>query len=499
MKTILLLFTFYFSIIGLSQNNSPSAFSTSNQLATWNTQNKAPGDSCGTYFNNYVGLHKTGLIRQEYLRTGVNSVSANYYNGRAERYHAPQPIEVGGVEFYSYILNNPSVDSLMVITSLNDYDALADSVGTELARDTVYVKHTAFTENLPNLSVQSFFDQPVVVTNDYIVTVFTPTDDSLIIIANDQNTNEGNGEGLSYALYDNSNYPSYYGWYSMLGGDLGEVYDYDFLIAPLVKYKQQHGFLLANDTICENINDACVNYSQEVIFTSNQYNSNSSNSTSSIYWLWGDNSYNLGLSTACHTYDNGGNYSISLNDTLYKWDYNSSYCLIDLSLPIVVLDSANADFTFIQTNSTVDFTANVPNYDSLWWDFGDGQFESNNLTPQHIYSSITTYDVWLHVINQCSEDSIMYQVTTDDVGITENLNHSIKIYPNPATNLLTIDLTNANEFNAIHITDVNGKTIYQSTINSLQSTIDLTNFSNGIYFVQIIGSNDVETIKVVKE
>ncbi len=490
-----LLITLSFSLIGFSQTEAPKSLNTNLFTAEWNVQNKAPGDSCGAYFDNYVGMHKTGLIRQEYLRRG-NASESGHYNGRAQRLSAPQPIEVGGVEFYSYILNNPNVDSLMVITSLNNYDAVADSVGAELARDTVYVKHTAFSVNLPDLSVQSFFDTPVIVTNDYIVSIFTPTDDSLIILANDPNANAGNGEGLSYALYDNASYPSFYGWYAML---TDFTFDYDFLIAPLVKYKQQNGFNVVNDTICENINDGCVNYAQEVIFTDLKYNSNASNSTSSIYWTWGDNTYNLGLTSACHTYENGGDYTISLTDTLYKWDYNSSYCLISLTQPIVVLDSANADFTFVQTNSTVDFTTNVSVYDSLWWDFGDGQTESNNLTPQHIYSSIGTYDVWLHIVNPCSEDSIMYQVTTDDVGLIENSTQSINIYPNPTSGLLNITFDNLSENVVVYLTDLNGKIIYQSINTNSNFSIDLSDLSTGVYFVKLMTNNKVESFKVVKE
>ncbi len=481
--------------LSIAQTQAPKALNTQPFYAEWNSQTKAQCDSCGTYFNNYVGIHKTVLIRQEYMRTG-NAVESGHYNGRAQKFSAPQPIEVSGVEFYSYINNNPNVDSLMVITSLNNYDAVADSVGTELARDTVYVKHTAFTTLLPDLSVQSFFNQPILVTNDYVVSVFTPTDDSLIILANDPYSNAGNGENLSFALYDNATYPSYFGWYSNLT-DFG--YDYDYLIAPLVKFKQQNGFLLANDTICENVNDACVTYNQEVIFNDLKYNSKANNSASTIYWTWGDNTFNLGLNTACHTYNNGGNYTINLKDTLYKWDYNSSYCIIDLSLPIVVLDSANADFTFNQTNTTVDFTANVIVYDSLWWDFGDGQTESNNLTPQHIYNSIATYDVWLHVVNQCSEDSVMYQVTTDDVGLIENSNQSISIYPNPVNNTLIVNILNTNQYNTLSITDVNGKNVYQTSITNQSNQVDLSSFTSGIYFVQLIGANGIETFKVVKE
>ncbi len=496
MNKIYLTLGLIFSLtLSVAQTQAPKALNTTPFYAEWNTQTKAQGDSCGVYFNNYVGMYKTNLIRQEYFRRG-NAIESSHYNGRAQKFSAPQPIEVSGVEFYSYINNNPNVDSLMVITSLNNYDAVADSVGAELARDTVYVKHTAFTTLLPNLSVQSVFDQPIVVTNDYVVSIFTPTDDSLIILANDLYSNAGNGENLSFALYDNAAYPSYYGWYSNLT-DFG--YDYDYLIAPLVKFKQHNGFILTNDTICENVNDACVEYNQEVIFTDLKYNSNANNSTSTIYWTWGDNTFNLGLNTACHTYNNGGNYTINLKDTLYKWDYNSSYCLIDLSLPIVVLDSALADFTFNQTNTTVDFVANVTTYDSLWWDFGDGQTESNNLTPQHIYNSINTFDVWLHVINQCSEDSVMYQVTTDDVGLLENYNQTIKIYPNPTTNLLTIDVSNFNQYHSINITNVNGQIVYQTNIKNQKSTINLAEFSSGVYFVQLIGVNGIETFKVVKE
>ncbi|HIP36972.1 MAG TPA: T9SS type A sorting domain-containing protein [Crocinitomix sp.] len=482
------------SSFSFSQTEAPVPYTTINQSPDWQTNFKAQGDSCGAYFNNYIGIHKTSIIRQEYLRVG-NASEAGHYKGRAQRFNALQPIEVSGVEFYSYILNNPSVDSLMVITTLNDYDAV-NYVGTELARDTVYVKHNSFTTALPNLSVKSFFDQAITVTSDYIVTVFTPTDDSLIILANDPNTNEGNGEGLSYALYDNPSYPSFYGWYDML---VDFSYDYDYLIAPLVKYKQHNGFTLTSDTICENINDACVNYSQQIIFSDLQYNANAGNSTSSIYWVWGDNTFNLGLTSACHMYDNGGNYTISLNDTIDIWDYNTNYCIINLTAPIVVLDSANADFTFNQTNSTVDFVATVSNYDSLWWDFGDGQTESNNLTPQHIYSTISTFDVWLHVINQCSEDSIMYQVTTDNIGITEiNDSNFLSIYPNPSSNSITIDIKQTDTA-IIKITDINGQTVYFNSNVKNKTSIDISDFSNGLYIVNLINNSTIYSVKLIKD
>ncbi|MGV6861273.1 MAG: T9SS type A sorting domain-containing protein [Putridiphycobacter sp.] len=494
----------YFTFIGvlltslsMAQMTPPSYLNHINTPPNWdNNTSKAPGDSCGVYFNNYIGMAKTSIIRQEYFRTG-NASENSYYNGRAQRFHAPQPIEVSGVEFYAYIYNNPTVDSLMVITSLNEYDATADSVGLELTRDTVYVTHHNFTASLPNMSTKSYFDTPILMSTDYVVSVFTPTDDSLLIIANDPFSNAGNGEGLSYALYNNPAYPSYTGWYSMLT-DFG--YDYDFLIAPLVKYKAHQNFTVVNDTICENQSNGCVNYSQEVIFTDYQYNSNAGNSTSSIYWTWGDNSFNLGLTSACHTYDNGGTYNINLNDTLHKWDYDNSTCVATMSNSIVVLDSAQADFTFVQTNTTVDFSTAVTLFDTLWWDFGDGQTEGMTTNPTHVYDSIQTYDVWLHIVNQCSEDSIMYQVTTDDVGLFELDQTDIAVFPNPVQSVLTVDYSDSQiQVKSIEIIGADGKVIEKIITTDTKSEIDVNHLSNGVYFIKIIGEKEIISRKFIKE
>jgi PKD repeat protein len=496
LNNLTLLVMVMLSVNAIAQITAPNQLNSNSIEPEWQFQSKAPGDSCGTYFNNYVGLSKTSLIRQEPLRRG-NATESSNYNGRAQRFRAPQPIEIYGVEFYSYINNNPNVDSLMVITSLNEYDAVADSVGLELTRDTVFVSHTNFSVYLPNISVKSYFDTPITMTTDYIVSVFTPTDDSLIIIANDPFSNDGNGEGLSHALYDNPNYPSYYGWYSML---TDFAYDYDYLLSPLVKHKMPNMFSLQNDSICVNVNDGCVSYQQMPVFTDQQYNSNSSNSTNSIFWNWGDNTFNTGLTSACHTYQNAGNYTINLSDTLYIWDVNNTLCILNLSDTIIVLDSANADFTFSQTNTTVDFNTTTTVFDTLWWDFGDGTTASNITNPTHVYGSLGTFDVWLHIVNSCSEDSIMYQITTDDVSLTDYTFQDLKLFPNPVKDILQIEL-GLDHIEKIEIISTRGKTIYQNQkiLDKQVLTIDMSEFSPGLYFVKFSNSNDTQIIKVVKQ
>ena len=135
----------------------------------------------------------------------------------------------------------------MAITILHDYTSLNDSVGVELARDTVYVKHQAFTAVLPNIEVNSFFDTPVVVTNDYMISVITPTDDSLKIIVSSAANNDGAGQDLSYLIYNNPDFTPAAGYYNNFS-NYGFAYDLDYLISPRIKYALVDDFTILDDT-----------------------------------------------------------------------------------------------------------------------------------------------------------------------------------------------------------------------------------------------------------
>jgi hypothetical protein len=72
----------------------------------------------------------------------------------------------------------------------------------------------------------------------------------------------------------------------------------------------------------------------------------------------------------------------------------------------------NADFTYQQTfNSVVSFTNLSSNYESLLWDFGDGQ-TSTDENPQNAYFNSGDYDVTLYVYtnNSCLVDSFTISI-----------------------------------------------------------------------------------------
>lgn len=78
-------------------------------------------------------------------------------------------------------------------------------------------------------------------------------------------------------------------------------------------------------------------------------------------------------------------------------------------------------------------------------------------------------------------------------GINENSLGAIKIYPNPAHHLLTIENPEFEEL-SLQIIDMTGKVVLLLQINS-SSSIDITYIKQGIYLLQLISSNGDSTVK----
>lgn len=486
MKNALALIFVFFSVIVFAQ---PGQNFTKPQTPIWTSGTKAAGDSCGVYFNNYVGLQKTSSVLPELMQTG-DVVEDYHYGGRAQRFTTNQPIEISGVEFYAY--ENSSLDSVMVITSLHAYTSANDSLGPELIRDTVYVKHTAFTVVLPNISVKSYFDTPITMTGDYVIAMHTTLNEELYIITNDYTSNDGNGEFNSYALYNNPVYPSDLGWYPAITYFAA---DYDYLMNPLVKYDLFQPFNILNDSICPGaVNAGCVTYSQVGNFSNHMYNSQFSSPATHMRWLWGDGYQNVDLLSACHTYATANTYAINLRDTLFRFDFASPHCIVDVTQPIVVLGPPVADFSFIQDGLTVDFTSNASNNDSVWWDFGDATAGTNTTNPTHNYTTVGSFDVWFYAYNDCHVDSTSLTVTTDDVGI-KNDNLSFEIYPNPANDLVYIK--GALDNSKIEVLNLLGQVVYSTTTSNQLTTLSMSNFSSGTYFIRITQDGNSLTQKLI--
>ncbi len=75
---------------------------------------------------------------------------------------------------------------------------------------------------------------------------------------------------------------------------------------------------------------------------------------------------------------------------------------------------------------------------------------------------------------------------------TNNLNNSLKIFPNPAHNFITIETTQNSQPAKLSIFGINGSVVIKSELIAHKNTIDIHNLKTGVYFLQI--KNETETV-----
>ena len=84
-----------------------------------------------------------------------------------------------------------------------------------------------------------------------------------------------------------------------------------------------------------------------------------------------------------------------------------------------------------------------------------------------------------------------------EFNIEENSKTGFCIYPNPASNQITLQNNDHKLLGTVSIYDITGKMIYKKFIGSSQTTIDVKSFSSGVYYIR---SDQLQAaIKFVKQ
>ena len=94
-----------------------------------------------------------------------------------------------------------------------------------------------------------------------------------------------------------------------------------------------------------------------------------------------------------------------------------------------------------------------------------------------------------------------YEITVVEVGVADRLvTLEAAVYPNPVTDRLVLRVDNTTTALHYSLTDVNGRTITNDNIVDEQTSIEMSNLAQGIYFVRVSdGDTAVRTFKVVKK
>ncbi|MFT4535737.1 MAG: PKD repeat protein [Saprospiraceae bacterium] len=230
--------------------------------------------------------------------------------------------------------------------------------------------------------------------------------------------------------------------------------------------------------------DACVGESITLM-------DNSTNAESKVWTLPNGNPESSSELNPIVIYDAEGSYDVTL--TVLNTYGSSTETIVGA---INVTDVPTVAFEGTQNESTISFVSTSTGVITYSWDFGDGT-TSEEENPIHTYGSNGTYEVILTVTNQCGEVETSNSYIINVNAVTEADFGNMKVYPNPASDYLTISIENTlRDDIKLSIIDVQGKIIASEVINTSNHTINTTNLLNGTYMLRL-SSNDASFLKKI--
>lgn len=164
-----------------------------------------------------------------------------------------------------------------------------------------------------------------------------------------------------------------------------------------------------------------------------------------------------------------------------------------------------ADFYQVQIDTTYHFNSSLL-IDSIIpfinnnGDGPDTQLDLFTLTPNQTYFWRARIISETDSSNWTSVWDFKISPTGDhQTNIIEKINSNIKVYPNPTSDIVHIDVNNSNALNSFILIDITGKIIVSKKLLEEKNTIDLSTLSSGIYFGIIKDNSEIlKTVKILK-
>ncbi len=164
-------------------------------------------------------------------------------------------------------------------------------------------------------------------------------------------------------------------------------------------------------------------------------------------------------------------------------------------------------------SNAIDLTANVvdpgtPQSDHKpFWDEGftalllGEAWSTGDRTPHwHLPTDrISTLDLdYYHDMVKLAMAYTATKAGLNTLSVAEFDGLNVNLFPNPIKDNLNIKLSNVVE-TKVNIYDINGKKLHEQKISNINTTIDVSEFSSGIYFVKLMNNKGERTLKLVKK
>jgi len=201
--------------------------------------------------------------------------------------------------------------------------------------------------------------------------------------------------------------------------------------------------------------------------------SNLSSNADSVFWDFGDGNFSNDYNPS-HTFNCPGVQKVSL---IAISKICSPYRADTIQIPIIIQDTTNYFITEIDTILVAG--------DSL---FLEGSWQ----TDAGVYN-----DTLMSVVYGC--DSIIQTTIHTTVKIQSNsFAEGLKIYPNPVSNELIIEIAGNNESLNFEILNAIGQVVFKGHLFD-KTTVHTSNFTPGFYLIKLENGKSFEFRKVIKE
>lgn len=129
------------------------------------------------------------------------------------------------------------------------------------------------------------------------------------------------------------------------------------------------------------------------------------------------------------------------------------------------------------------------NPETWHWDFGGGNFVEDRIPPEIDFMEKGIYPVCLNVSNEYGEHTFCRNVilrdTVTSIGSGDHL-PALRIHPNPADDVLFLDIPSLGDKMTISIHNILGTKVYETWATPGIAQLDVSKFTPGLYIITLV-------------
>jgi uncharacterized repeat protein (TIGR01451 family) len=288
----------------------------------------------------------------------------------------------------------------------------------------------------------------------------------------------------------------------------GNIYTYEIADFGSINFNEDFGLAFVTDTTAKADDQICV--VAQITPTNGDYNL-SNNTYDFCYSVINSHDPNLkevypanfrpgydGYFTYTIHFQNTGNapaFNIRLLDTL-----DTAFDLTTFE----VMNYSHANRVSLNGNIMNVYFKNIQLQDSTTNEKESHGFIQYRIKPKKAVSESDQIKNTAHIyfdFNEAVVTNTTVSTATKSLGLDKKNESILRVYPNPAETSITLArATSSNSKIMIQITNVNGQEVYATTIeNTSNQVLDISTYTPGMYFINIISETSNEVIKVIKK